>query len=570
MIDEISISNIALINKATIRLSDGLTAITGETGAGKTALLNSCRLITGQRAEKSMIREGENEASVTARVFIEDATESAFDKSSESDEFDTSDEFDMSCGFEKETHVEEMVVVRTISQDGRSRVKINGEMASVGELASEIGGSIDLSGQHDQRLLTSPATQRDILDNWAGDDVLSKRQKYSELFALRDEKRAKLDELIERKNTSEDRLEQAVFALRQIDAIEPSIDDYSDLMATLKKSENAEVLARLTNEAYDALSGEQQALDCLNAAVQFLDDASKSDAGLMQYADSLREATYILEDVSRDVLGYRDAVDLDIETLEAMQARAASYQSLIRQYGPTIEDLIAKAEDFREIVTLSSGDSEALQEAEAELKQVEEDLNIAANAFTEARLTASPELCAEIGKVMSELEMGSADITCDVSQLPKNEWTASSPDKVEFLFRAASGMQPRPLARVASGGELSRIMLALHVVMGNRDQVSTLVFDEIDAGVGGNTARALADVLSGLAKTHQVIVVTHLAQIAAAAESHYVVTKTENAGIATTTIEQVSGQDRIEEVARMLSGSKTEASIKHAEELLAG
>ncbi len=551
MIDEICVHDIALIEEASIEPAPGLTAITGETGAGKTALLNACRLLSGQRGDKTMVREGQPEAVVSGRFFVpqgvgEGAKEAA----------DGAPE-------------QELAVVRRMSADGRTRVKLDGQVATVAELADLVAPLIDLCSQHDQQALLHRGAHRRVLDLFAGEAATAALADFSQAFARARRAQAQLDEILEAKRTSDARLEEARFTLSQIEPVSPSLADYEELTAFVRKSEHAEALARASNDAYDALCSDEGALDGLNAAVALVEEGARYDEGLKEHAESLREATYLVEDVSRELLRYRDAIDLDMSTLDQCQARVAEYQSLIRKYGPALEDVIARADEARRVVAMMEDTEGAEAAARAALAEAEEALAEAATTLHDARAEAAPDLAAQATKVMEGLQMGSASVECEVRLLSREAWTESGADEVELLFKPSAGMGARPLAKVASGGELSRIMLALHVIMGEAGGTSTLVFDEIDAGVGGAVANALADVLARLAVTHQVIVVTHLAQVASRAQKHYVVSKQETDGVAATTIAQVTGDARVAEVARMLSGTESEASLAHARELLA-
>lgn len=534
MIDEIQVQDLALIESASLEPSGALTVLTGETGAGKTALLASCKLLMGMRAERTLVREGRAEARVQGRFFLSDD--------------------------------EEYVVSRRVSSDGRSRVQVNGQMASVGELSEVIASSIDLCSQHDSQELLKPSAHMRLLDAWAGDSDLV--EAYSQAYAHCEMCADALEEIKRGRKSSSERLEQASFILRQIDAVSPEAQEYEDLISSLSKAENVEALARCAQTAKESLSGDEGALAIAERAIDALEEGSAHDEALVAFAEILREAVFMMEDVARDVAAYGSNIDFEPSELASMQERAAAYQGLMRTYGPTIEDVIANADEARALVAMADDGERVESQALAELEASEKELAEAAQALSRARQDAAVGFGHSITHIMGSLEMGSADIECVVSKLPREHWGPSGPDKVEILFRPAQNMQSRPLSRIASGGELSRVLLALHVVMEDKDEVSTLVFDEIDAGVGGATANALADVLVQLSRTHQVLVVTHLAQVAARADKHYVVRKEESDGVARTEICLVEGPAREQEIARMLSGGGTDASIAHARELL--
>ena len=277
----------------------------------------------------------------------------------------------------------------------------------------------------------------------------------------------------------------------------------------------------------------------------------------------------MLEDVARSARDYRDGVEFDPEALEQDQERMSALQGLLRAYGPRMVDVLAARDEAADLVSAVDDAAERERAARKKVDAAEQKLASAAQALDQARRTAAPQFAEQVTAQMSRLEMGGAELLCEVRPLPRESWTQAGPSEVEFLFRPGAGMQARPLARIASGGEVSRVMLAIKVVLGQADSVDTLVFDEVDAGVGGSTAVALADVLVDLARTHQVIVVTHLAQVAVRGNAHYTVNKVAGTdGKPQTNLQQLSAEQRPAEIARMLSGDATQASLAHAREML--
>ena len=538
MIDEIDVSNLALIRSAVLEPCAGLTVLTGETGAGKTALLSALKLLMGERADASQVREGEAGARVTGRLFA-----GAHDAD----------------GF---------VVERRLGSDGRSRVKIDGKLASVRELAGRVRPLVDLCGQHEHQRLLDPSSHVDMVDAWASESIAPALDAYREALMAARKAARELERVQQAARTQGSRLEEARFALDRINEVNPQPGEFEELEETLPRAEHAEALATCANDASEALSGEGGALDPLNAAISELTRMGSVDPKLSEFADELSSAAITLEDTASELRRYRDSVDFDPEELARLQERYGSFKGLLRQWGPAMENVFEQRDQASELLSLVNDGKERIKRAQAAVDAAEEKLARAARTLQKRRNAAAPRFCREVGRQMARLEMGRAELIWESRDLPRERWTEAGPTACELLYRSGAGLTPRPLRRIASGGELSRVMLATKVVLGEADGVDTLVFDEVDAGVGGSTARALAAVLADLARTHQVIVVTHLAQVAVMGERHYLVQKND-ADVPETSLVPLEGDGRVREVARMLSGDTGEASLEHARALLA-
>ena len=540
MIDELHARDVALIHDATIEPSAGLTVLTGETGAGKTALLSSIKLLVGERADAGQVREGAPGLEVEGRLFLRDADEDG------------------------------VVVRRRVSADGRGRVELDGRMASVRELATRVGASVDLCGQHEHQRLLAVQTHVELLDSWIGAPAADALAGYRDALSAADEAARELERVRELGRATGERLDEATFVLRRIDEVDPREGELEEIEAQLPRVEYGEALMAAAAGARELLSGDAGACDALADAVRALEEASRFDESLGRWAKALESALIDVEDVSGELRDYADEVDFDPEELERLQARLAALEGLRRAYGPRMADVLARREEAREVVAAAGDGGELERRAERELRRREAELAEAADALDAVRAEAAPRLAAAVTEQMASLEMGSASLEVEQSRLPRAEWGRRGPSRVEFLYRPGAGLTARPLRRIASGGEVSRVMLALKVVLGEADDCETLVFDEVDAGVGGATAVALAGVLARLAQTHQVIVVTHLAQVAVAAEKHYLVRKSAGeGGVPETSLVEIAGEDRVAEVARMLSGDTGEASRDLAREMLA-
>ena len=537
MIDELHVTDVALIRDATLTPVPGLTAITGETGAGKSALLSALKLLIGERADAGSVREGSDALVVEGRFYSDD---------------------------DPDGHV----VRRRVGADGRGRVSIDGSMASVRELASGLGATVDLCGQHEHQRLLAVGTHVEILDAWAGARVAQARAAWGEALSRAREAARELERVTELASQSAERLDEASFVLQRIDAVNPSVQDYEQLERDLPRAEHGEALLRSVAGAAAALGEDGGATDALGEALSELEGALRYDSELRPLSEQIRSALIDIEDAASELRSYASRLDLDEDELIRMQERMGAYQGLLRSYGPGIEDLLARRAQAAEIVALSQDSGVHLRKARRAAEAAEKALSAAADELDAARAEAAPLFSQAVTRQMERLEMGSARLEVASERLPRSQWVATGPSHVEFLYRPGAGMAARPLRRIASGGEVSRVMLACKVVQGASDAVSTLVFDEVDAGVGGATALALAAVLADLATTHQVIVVTHLAQVAVQAQCHYLVSK--SAGeLPETQLREVTGEERVAELARMLSGDTSETSLAHAREMLA-
>lgn len=569
MIDEVQVHNLALIRDASLAPCEGLTVVTGETGAGKTALLSALKLLMGARASADMVRDGEDGLLVSGRFFGLRRTDAGDidDAGADSDGPATSPHTgsNLEDGFDD---ADETVVTRRVGGDGRSRATVDGAMASVKELAALVSPHIDLCGQFEHQQLMKPANHVRMLDAWAGEAVAEAHEAYRQALTASSRAAAELQRVRDAGLMSSAKLDEARFVLKRIDEVNPQEGEYEQLACDLQRAEHAESLAMAATTAYEALSGEDGALDRLNAAASALEMAGRVDASLAELAASLREAGYIAEDVSAQSRAYRDDVDFDPEQLAYQQERFSLMQGLLRAYGPRMQDVFAARDEAREVVSLVDDSAARLKQAERAYDQAEQELALAAEALDRARVEVMPAFQDAVTQVMGRLQMGGAELVCSMERLERSAWTTSGPSSFEFLYRPGAGMQARPLARIASGGEVSRVMLAVKMVLGSVDDVDTLVFDEVDAGVGGAVAVALADVIADLARTHQVIVVTHLAQVAVRGQRHYVVRRHQGEHGPQTVLQRVEGDERVAEVARMLSGSASDASMAHARELL--
>ena len=538
MLDELHVSNIALIEDATIAFAPGLTVLTGETGAGKTALLAALKLICGARADASVVRDGAEEALSEARLVDDD----------------------------------EHIVRRRLSVGGRSRCAIDGAMATVGELAA-LTSSIEVHGQHEQVLLLEPTRQLAYLDSWAQDGELMTR--YVEARNAYLEARAALDELEQARGKDEQELEFMRFTCDQIEKVNPQPGELDELEDELPRLQHADQLAQALSRACAALHDDGAALDLVAQVCAELMHLQGIDAELDDLATRLDAQMRDLEDLTRDLSAYAQGIDTDPARLEDTLDRLDKLNGLMKRFGPGMDQVFATWDAARRSLESAQDSPQRMEEARARVAQAEDAYRQAAAALSATRHDAAQTFCEQLSSAVSELAMQGARFEFSFTELAFERWGESGSEQVELLFQSAPTAKARPLRRIASGGELSRILLALECLHYDSSDAgiarSTIVFDEVDSGIGGATGNAVARRLAALAKDAQVIVVTHLAQVAALADEHYVVSKQSLAdALPHTSVEPVTGEARVAEIARMLSGDDDERALDHARSLLEG
>lgn len=562
MLEELEIHNLGPIRSALIAPAGGMTAITGETGAGKSMLLSAIRLISGGPSDGGRVSVGASEAWAQG-VFEVASSPAAVAAAHE-------------AGFEPEDG--ELFLSRKVPASGRSRSMLSGRSVPRSVLGSIAAELVTIHGQADQLRIASSARQREFLDRYAGDDValVAYGKAWNALRAM--------DERLERLSSQESSMRQQADYLREsierINRIDPQPGEMAELRARRDRIENAAEIAEGVNRALSALDASQVVDDVeSSSATDLIDRASQAlraihvDGVFSELADRLDSISTDLSDVVFTLLGEVDN-DLGMEDLDAINGRIHELDELVRRWGPELSDVIA----WRDQAVFDLEDLDASPEKVSQLQAEREKLFgealKAARAVSKRRAAAAKELAAKVTAELESLAMSGSKLEIRVSE--REHLDASGADGIDFLFTPFPGSPQMPMGKSASGGELSRLMLALelvaaekHVVAGGSIPPMTFIFDEVDAGVGGKTAVELGTRLAKLAQSAQVIVVTHLPQVASWADEQYVVAKGEmDDGSIATTINQVRGEARVHEIARMLSGSESEASLEHAEELL--
>jgi DNA repair protein RecN (Recombination protein N) len=550
MLTELRIRNFAIIESVTLPLGEGFNVLSGETGAGKSIIVGALGLLLGERASADLIRSGAEKATV----------EGVFDVANVKGIVRLADE----RGIELEDDT--LVLKREIASGGRGRAWINGAPVTATVLA-EIGRQlVNLHGQHDAQTLLDPDSQREILDAFGGADAqgATVRDTYNELAGVRRE----ISALSTRRAEAEKRADYLRHVAREIEDARVSAGEVAKLEDEARVLENADELRTLASTVSDLLSGDEASvLTRLGAAQRPLTAIERIDSSAARMQELFDAGFYALQELARSVEDYAGSVDLDPDRLEEVRARRDKLFGLLKKYGPSLESVIETGRSARaelDIIDTAQFDLANLTAREIETRRR---LLDEAERLSQMRATAAKKIAKSVDVLLPQL--GMPDGRFSVALIARDEPAASGAEDVEFRVALNVGHEERPLARVASGGELSRVMLALKTILARVDRVPTLIFDEVDAGIGGRVGLQVGDTLRRVAKEHQVFAISHLPQIAARAHHHIVVAKGAKGGVTTADISVLEGSSRVNEIARMLGGDpESKVSRAHAKELL--
>jgi len=568
VLSELRITGLGVIDEAVLEPHRGLTVVTGETGAGKTMIVTALGLISGGRGDAARVRHGADRTVVEARLEVlpdSPAVQAALAAGGRLDEDGS------------------IIAVRTVSADGRSRAHLGGRAVPLAVLAETCESALAIHGQSEAISLLRPAEQRAVLDRYADSAALI--GKYQQIRKEWIAVRAELADRIGRARERAQREELLRNGLEEIARVAPLPGEDVDLAAEVRRLDNADVLRSAADGARGSLAGSEE-VDAPNA-IGLIDSAQKllessEDPRLAEFAQSLRQAGAIVADAALELSSYLQELDADPERLQQLLSRQSILKQLIRRYGEDIAAVLNWAHDARTELADLDNSEELLAAMRAKRDQLAKDLGKAAAALTAHRTKAAAELGTRATTELENLAMGRATLRIAVSDTEVSADHADAlkvgrrvvqalpdgVDHVDILLTAHSGAPELPIQKGASGGELSRVMLALEVALAEADPVGTLVFDEVDAGVGGRAATEIGRLLKHLAATHQVIVVTHLAQVAAFADRHFIVNSSEDGAIRASSVQVVSGKNRELELARMLGGTEGKSARAHAADLL--
>jgi DNA repair protein RecN (Recombination protein N) len=526
----LSVRHLAVIDRLELEFEPGLSVLTGETGAGKSILVGAVGLLVGGRASADLVRTGEESAAVEAI-------------------------FETPAG-------KEIIVRREVSAQGRSRASVDGALTTSAALRDLCGDLVDLHGQHEHQVLLDPAAHMDLLDEFAG--AAGERERVAAAFAAWQSVRTERDRLAGGEREKAARAEFLTFQLGEIDRANPKPGEDEELQATARVLGNADKLQRLCTDAYDALyEGDQAVLPSLGSVWKKVGDLATLDDRFHPYLDSRSAVKSQLEDLAFFLRDYSAAIDASPAKLQEVEDRLAVLERLKRKHGPTLDDVVSKREQLRRDLHDIEHATERTAELDAQLSAAAAAYLAAASVLTAKRRSSAATFCRALEKSLADLAMNRT--RCDVrftAAEGEPQWSERGLEQAEFYISANPGEDVKPLARIASGGELSRIMLALKTLASTDAPGKTLIFDEVDAGIGGVVADVVGARLQRLGDRFQVLCISHLPQIAAYGATHYRIAKSIRAGRTLTEVAKVSGPEREEELARMIGGADISAAVR--------
>ncbi len=550
MLAKLVVENLALIDYLDLDLEPGLVVLSGETGAGKSLVLDALSLILGYRASTDLIRSGAEKATVQAIFTVGD----------------------LPAEYASLVEEGQLIIAREVSLNGRSVARINGQLVTIGTLRDLGNLLVDLHGQHEHQSLLQVAKHREVLDRFAGPQTLELLDKIFDVAKAYRQTEAKLKALIGDGREQQRRLEMLRFQLDEIAAAALQPDEEADLLVTRKRLSNYERLHNAVSKAYALLyqgsNGLPAVSDQLAEAVTELMHVERYDQELSTWSKTLQEALYNIEDIARSLRVYQESLTHDAGALQKVEQRLDLLNRLKRKYADSVEGVIAYSKTVAEEIMRIENSAELVASLQADLAKQAAIYHTFAVQLSEQRQQAAQALRQQMGEQLADLGLPHAVLAPEVRTAAESKPHPMGQDEVEFMFNANPGETPKQLIKVISGGEMSRVMLALKTLLAENDPVETLIFDEIDSGLGGRLALAVGEKLRELATSRQVICVSHLASIAAMADQHLFISKEIEEAATYTKVRVLEEQERVVEIARMLDGQMSEIALEHARELL--
>lgn len=552
MLSELSIKNFAIIESLSISFEKGMTVLTGETGAGKSIIIDAIHLLAGGRGSAEFVRHGEKKAEIEGLFQLDEPKSQCHQKAQD-------------LGIDIEDGM--LVLRREISQTGKSVCRINGKLVTI-SILREIGSTlVDIQGQHEYQYLLDDTQHLGLLDQFGFAEIGSSLAEYQTVYRRYGQTLNKLKALSENEQQTAQRLDLIQFQFSEIQQANLKLKEDEELFLEKQKLSNFEKTFEAIQSGYQALQGEQKGLDWISMAMGYLEDAKSLDPAYKDLFETVSNSFYMLEDTARSLRNELDQLEFDPERLNEIEERLTEISHLKRKYGHTIEEIMeysAKIEE--EIETLQNKESH-IEQLEKERSSIQQDLLLEAKQLTDLRKKWADKLTKLIHRELKDLYM--AKTVFQIHFEPGHDFTKTGMDHVEFYLSTNPGEPLKPLSKIASGGELSRIMLALKSIFSKHQGITSIIFDEVDTGVSGRVAQAIAEKIYKVALDSQVMCISHLPQVAAMADTHLFIAKTIREGRTKTSVTPLTEKEKIKEIGRMISGVEiTDLTKKHAEELL--
>jgi DNA repair protein RecN (Recombination protein N) len=552
LLSELSIKNFAIIESLSVSFQKGLTVLTGETGAGKSIIIDAVHLLVGGRGSAEFVRHGEEKAEIEGLFFLEGENHPCYTKIKD-------------FGIEIE---EGMIVLRRdISSSGKSVCRVNGKLVTIAGLR-EIGHTlIDIHGQHEHQELMDEARHINLLDQFGGEEIIPALVEYQTVYKTYEQTIKKMKNLNENEQQMAHRLDLIQFQLEEIQKAQLKMNEDEDLFEEKRRLNNFEKIFESVQSSYTALKGDQKGLDWIGLVMDHLESAADINPSYKELHESVANSFYLLEDAARTLRNELDVLEYDPLRLNEIEDRLSEINQLKRKYGATISEILEYSAKIEEEIETIENKEKHIGQMEKELSSLKKDLQLEAENLSKSRKKWAKKLTKLIHQELKGLYM---DKTIFEVKFEKSEGFAKNgADKIEFYLSTNPGEPLKPLSKIASGGELSRIMLALKSIFSKHQGVTSIIFDEVDTGVSGRVAQAIAEKIYKVAINSQVLCISHLPQVAAMADTHLFIAKNTNSGRTKTSVISLLEVDRVREIGRMISGVEfTELTRQHAEELL--
>lgn len=552
MLKELSIKNFAIIEEVSVSFTDGLTVLTGETGAGKSIIIDAVHLLAGGRGSQEFIRHGAKKAELEGLFFIQNPQHPVFQKLQE-------------VGIEVDD--DSVILRRDINDHGKSVCRVNGKLVTIAILR-EIGGSlIDIHGQHESQELMDERFHISLLDQFAGSKLHRAKESYNGLYQTYIKLKKELASVSDNEQQIAQRIDLYQYQINEIDSIQLIENEDEDLQLERKKFQNFHKTFERISAAYEALNGESKGLDWIGNAMSELEDIASFDETYKEQAELVSNSFYSLQEMSYQLKNVMDESEFDEERLNVIEERLAAIQSLKRKYGNSIEEILLYRQKIGDELDGLVNRDERIQQRQKALDRVEKDLEVESKELTLIRKKAAKQLSEAIVIQLRELFMEKA--TFEVVFKTLNMFDKNGKDDVSFYMSTNVGEPAKPISKIASGGELSRMMLALKGIFSKHQGITSIIFDEVDTGVSGRVAQAIAEKIANISRSSQVLCITHLPQVAAMADQQLLIEKQVMGERTMTKLTEVTGKDRVQELSRMMSGAEiTSLTLDHATELL--